>query len=204
MAPQWAGTAWWVLVGALALFFADAPLRTIRQKFVAQHHRQRLVMLSLELDLVALWAIAVFYLRWRWSLAPEAVAIPLAMLGLALTAAGVGLAAWAKLRLGRWFSGTFGVKEGHELVMDGPYAVSRHPIYTGMLATLIGAALVWNSALTLILALAMVVPLFFHTVYEEAMFERHFGALYFEYQRRIPRLLPWPRRARRSEPSPSP
>jgi protein-S-isoprenylcysteine O-methyltransferase Ste14 len=79
-------------------------------------------------------------------------------------------------------------------VTDGPYAITRHPIYTGIVTALIGSALVWNSTLTLILAVLMVVPFFLHTVYEESLFEHHFGEPYFEYQRRVPRLVPFARR----------
>jgi len=102
---------------------------------------------------------------------------------------------WAKARLGRWYSGTFGVKEGHVLVTDGPYAITRHPMYTGLLLMLLGAALAWNSALTLLLAALYTLPLFFHTVYEESMFERHFGEAYRAYELRVPRLVPFTGRA---------
>ena len=37
------------------------------------------------------------------------------------------------------------------------------------------------------------VPFFFHTVYEESLFEHHFGEAYFQYQRRVPRLVPFVR-----------
>jgi protein-S-isoprenylcysteine O-methyltransferase Ste14 len=189
----WSAAAWWGIAGAAALFFLDAPFRTFGQKFLVRRGRERLVMLSFELDLIALWVVATCFLHWRWPLAPPAAAGALAIAGRGLTLAGAALAVWSKLSLGRWFSATFGVKEGHELRTDGPYAFTRHPIYTGLLAMLAGGALVHDSALTLLLAVLMAVPFFFHTVYEEALFEQHFGPAYFEYQRRVPRLLPWPR-----------
>jgi len=77
------------------------------------------------------------------------------------------------------------------LVTDGPYAVTRHPIYTGIITTIVGAALLWNSTLTLLLAAFLAVPLFLHTVHEEALFEQHFGNAYRDYQRRVPRLVPF-------------
>ena len=176
-----------------ALCFADAPFRTFRQRFVEQRSRARLVLVSLELDLIGLWAVGRFYLHRDFALAPPAAAPVLAALGLAVLTAGIGLSVWAKFRLGRWFSATFAVKEGHELVTDGPYAVTRHPIYTGILIALAGAGLLADSGLTLILAPLFALPLFLHTVYEEHLFERHFGAPYFEYQRTVPRLLPFVR-----------
>jgi protein-S-isoprenylcysteine O-methyltransferase Ste14 len=181
---------WLASVIAGLFFFADAPFLTWRQKFVEQRSRARLLVVSLELDLVGMWAVARFYLKRDFPLLPPAVAPVLVAAGLLVTLAGVALSVWAKLRLGRWFSATFAVKEGHELVTDGPYGITRHPIYTGFLIAFIGTALAWNSGLTLLLALLFAVPLFLHTVYEEHLFERHFGAAYFEYQKRVPRLVP--------------
>ena len=185
------------LFGLIVLLFADAPFKTVGQKYVAQRSRERFILLTFELDLVVLWAIGVFYLHWdRWLL-PRGHESPLAALGTLVVAAGATLAAWAKLRLGRWFTGTFGVKEGHELVTDGPYGVTRHPIYTGLLLMVLGAALAWDSVLTLLLALLLVVPFFIHTVYEETLFEQHFDEAYSDYQRRVPRLVLFTRLGKR-------
>jgi len=179
------------LFGVVVLLFVDAPFRTVGQKFVVARTRQRLILLSFELDLVALWALAVFVFHWERRLAPSAGAETLAFVGMLAALAGGALAAWAKLRLGRWFSGTFGIKQGHELVTDGPYAITRHPMYTGLLLMVIGAGLAWNSLATLALGILLAAPFFLHTVYEEALFEEHFGAAYLEYQSRVPRLVPF-------------
>src|SRR5262245_28993389 len=58
-----------------------------------------------------------------------------------LTAAGLVVAVWARLVLGRNWSGTITFKENHELIMRGPYAHVRHPIYSGLLLMLLGAAI---------------------------------------------------------------
>src|SRR5437868_7054068 len=148
MTARWAVTAWWAIAAACALFFLDTPFRTFGQSYARKRHRERLIMLSLEPDLLALWAVAWLVLRWRWPLVPGALAAPLAVAGLLLALAGTILAVWAKLELGRWFSASFGVKPGHVLVTGGPYAITRHPIYTGLLALLAGGALATNSGLT--------------------------------------------------------
>lgn len=180
-------------------FFLDTPLRTLGQRFRQNRWRARVALLTVEANLVAMWAVSRFLMGWEIPLHPPGAGPAVAVTGFLLSIAGVGLAVWAKLRLGRWFSATFGVKEGHELVTDGPYAVTRHPIYTGLLAAILGGALVWNSGLTLVLGLALVIPFFLHTVYEEAMFEKHFGQPYFDYERRVPRLVPFTRRTPRRE-----
>ena len=186
-----------VLMGLGALCFVDAPLRTFRQQWRVRRSRERTILLTLELDLYALWALAMFYLHWDRALLPVEAETPLAGVGALLVLAGVTLTVWAKLRLGRWFSATFGVKQGHVLITDGPYALTRHPIYTGILTTMLGGALLWNSLLTLALAVLMAAPLYFHTVFEEALFEQHFGDAYRVYQRRVPRLVPFAAPTRR-------
>ncbi len=182
-----------VLIGLLVLVVLDAPLRTFRQAYVSNRLRERLILLSVEIDLVLFWALAVFLFHLDRRLFPPAHEGALAVAGTLLVFLGAGLALWARLRLGRWFTGTLGVKVGHELASDGPYAVTRHPMYTGLLAMLLGAALAWDSLLTLALAVLMVVPFAIQARIEEPLLEAHFGEAYREYRRRVPRLLPWPR-----------
>ena len=179
------------LMAAVPPFFLDAPFRTIGQRWVAQRPHERTLLLSLELNCIALWALFKFYLKSDPRLAPAALEPALAAIGAVLAAAGAVFCVWGKLRLGRWFSATFGVKEGHPLVTDGPYAVTRHPIYSGALAMVYGSAIAWSSVATLLLAILLSMTLTFHTIYEELLFEQHFGDAYRDYRRRVPRLIPF-------------
>ena len=65
----------------------------------------------------------------------------LGWLGAAITVAGLAIAVWARVHLGRNWSPAPSVKEHHELVTSGPYAFVRHPIYTGVIAMALGTAL---------------------------------------------------------------
>ena len=190
---------WWEGVRAASLwlmalepvFFLDAPLKTMGQRWVVRLPHQRTLLLSMEFNFIALWALFKFYMKWDRRLLPAPAEPALAVIGALLVAAGVALNVCGKVRLGRWFSAAFGVKVGHELVTDGPYAITRHPIYSGLLAMVYGSAIAWDSALTLLLALLLTMTLFFHTVYEESLFERHFGDAWRDYRRRVPRLVPF-------------
>lgn len=179
-----------VALGALVLSYLDAPFRTFRQRFLTHRWAERLVLLSVEMNLILVWLMQRVLLRRDWPIAPRLAEPIVAWAGAVIVVLGVGLSIWAKLRLGRWFSASFGVKPGHVLVTDGPYGVTRHPIYTGLLAAVAGCALAWNSALTLALAALLVIPLVLHTAVEEALFVEHFGEPYREYRRRVPRLMP--------------
>lgn len=191
---MWQDTVRWSslwLMACVPLFFLDAPFRTMGQKWVMRRPHERAILLSMELNFIALWVLFKFYLKWDRTPLPDWLDPILTVAGALLVACGVALNVWGKLRIGRWFSATFGVKVGHELVTDGPYAITRHPIYSGLLLMLYGSALAWGSLLTLLLALLLSMTLFFHTVYEELLFERHFGDAYRDYRRRVPRLVPF-------------
>lgn len=128
-------------------------------------------------------------LAWLWrGFLPDSVAR--AWLGLLLLLLGVGFACWARVALGRNWSGTVQLKQDHELVMAGPYRWVRHPIYTGMLLGLLGTALVigkWRG----LLALALVAAGFwFKLRHEEALMREQFGVAYVDYMRRTKALIP--------------
>ncbi len=112
-------------------------------------------------------------------------------LAVALTAMGIGFAFWARYTLGKNWSGTVTIKKDHELVQKGPYALSRHPIYTGALTALTGTALsVGTPRVLLALPFALGAFLFKMRIEEKFMSE-HFGATYADYTRRVKRLVPF-------------
>jgi protein-S-isoprenylcysteine O-methyltransferase Ste14 len=63
-------------------------------------------------------------------------------LGVAVCAAGIGIATWARVCLGRNWGMPMTVRARPTLVRSGPYRVVRHPIYSGLLLAGIGSALV--------------------------------------------------------------
>ncbi|MFT3904859.1 MAG: isoprenylcysteine carboxylmethyltransferase family protein [Steroidobacteraceae bacterium] len=111
--------------------------------------------------------------------------------GAALTSAGLLFAVWARLHIGRNWSGMVTVKQDHELITGGPYALVRHPIYTGLLAAFAGSALArgeWRGILAVVIV--------FFTLWrklrlEERFMREQFGPAYDDYSRRVRALLPW-------------
>jgi len=178
--------------------YADAPLRTFGQRFLVHRWAERLVLLSIELNLLLLWALARLWLGRDAALAPQGAERALAWAGAVLAWAGAAFAVWARVALGRWFSASFGVKPGHVLVTHGPYGVVRHPLYTGLVVLGAGIGLAWDSAITFGVALLYTVPFALHALIEEQLFAAHFGEAWQAYRARVPMLVPGlrPRRPR--------
>ena len=111
--------------------------------------------------------------------------------GATLTAAGLLLSVWARRYLGTNWSATVTIKEGHELISRGPYAVVRHPIYTGLLLAFAGSALAigeWRGVLAVALAS---LALWRKLRLEERWMHQQFGETYQVYCRRVPALIPF-------------
>ncbi len=64
--------------------------------------------------------------------------------GLALFAAGLAFAIWARLHIGRNWGTPMSRKDEPELVTTGPYRLVRHPIYAGILTAGVGTAVALN------------------------------------------------------------
>lgn len=114
-----------------------------------------------------------------------------AALGAALTLVGLLFTVWARVYLGRNWSGMFAtIKADHELITGGPYGLVRHPIYSGLMLAFIGTALAigqWRGVLGAVLALAAIVH---RIVVEEGFMREQFGATYDSYAKRVRALVP--------------
>ena len=108
-----------------------------------------------------------------------------------ITAAGLLFTVWARVYLGRNWSGVVTIKQGHELIDTGPYALVRHPIYTGLLVAFIGSAVAlgeWRGLLAVLIAWA---ALWRKLRLEERWMTERFGEQYVAYCQRVPTLVPF-------------
>lgn len=111
--------------------------------------------------------------------------------GVAILAAGLSFAIWARVYLGRNWSGTVQVKRNHELMTGGPYALVRHPIYTGLLIGFVGTAIVFRQVRCL-LGLALILAAWWMKLrVEERFMTEQFGERYLAYRSRTKALIPW-------------
>jgi protein-S-isoprenylcysteine O-methyltransferase Ste14 len=113
----------------------------------------------------------------------------------ALTLVGILFAWWARIHLGRLWSGAITRKEGHRVVDSGPYGLVRHPIYTGLIVAIAATAAAQATATGLLGAALIVVGLWLKARAEERFLTAELGAdAYGAYRRRVPMLIPRIRR----------
>lgn len=120
---------------------------------------------------------------------PRSLAI--AATGMLLTMAGIAIAIWARFFLGTNWSASPAVKQGHHLIRSGPYALVRHPIYSGLLLAMFGTTLTigrWRG----LVGLAIVgVAWHIKSRTEERYMQEEFGEEYLRYRREVKGLIPF-------------
>ena len=111
--------------------------------------------------------------------------------GVTLLAAGLAFAVWARVHLGRNWSGSVTVKEGHELIRSGPYAWVRHPIYTGLIAAVAGTAITSGTVRAFLGLVVVAGSLLWKLRAEERFMRETFPGEYERYSATVPALIPF-------------
>jgi len=111
-------------------------------------------------------------------------------LGVALIVAGLAFAIWARMHLGRNWSGSVTVKEAHELIRSGPYGWVRHPIYTGLISAVLGTAIASGTLRAALGFLIIALALLRKLRTEERFMQETFPDEYPHYRATVPALIP--------------
>ncbi len=114
----------------------------------------------------------------------------LRFLGLAVLVGSTAFALWARFSLGTSWSMAPEVGGDRRLRTSGPYAVTRHPIYTGLLGMLLGSALLGGLGQGILLVVAGLIVFEVKIRMEEELLLKTFPDTYPAYRRRVPRLVP--------------
>lgn len=111
--------------------------------------------------------------------------------GAAITACGLLFSVWARRHLGRNWSQAVTLKEDHKLITSGPYALVRHPIYTGLVLGILGSAVALGEWRGLVALALVFVALWRKLRLEEKWMREHFGESYEAYSRKVAALVPY-------------
>jgi protein-S-isoprenylcysteine O-methyltransferase Ste14 len=115
----------------------------------------------------------------------------LGWVGVAFMIIGASFAVWARFTIGTNWSGDVTLKEDHELIQRGPYALVRHPIYTALFTMLLGTALAFGQYETAVIFVVAVLVFTFKMRAEERLMTEAFPDQYPEYRRRVKAIIPF-------------
>lgn len=111
------------------------------------------------------------------------------LIGLIITAIGLGIAVWARIYLGSNWGVPMSIKENPELITSGPYKYVRHPIYTGILLAFIGSALV-QGLFWFVIFIVFAIYFIFAAGREEQQLMQQFPTQYPDYKKRTKSMIP--------------
>ncbi|HTF80690.1 MAG TPA: isoprenylcysteine carboxylmethyltransferase family protein [Cytophagales bacterium] len=104
---------------------------------------------------------------------------------------GLGLMIWSRVALGRNWSGRIAIKEDHQLITTGPYAVARHPMYTGFIIAFFCTAILLGEVRGVLAFLILIVGILMKIQLEEKFVKQVFGHHYMIYSKKVKRLIPF-------------
>ena len=116
--------------------------------------------------------------------------VTLAVIGTVVFVSGLALAIWARVILGRNWGMPTTQRAEPELITAGPYAMVRHPIYTGILLGVIGTGLTID-AIALVIAAIIGAYFVWAARVEERNLIASFPGTYPAYRARTKMLIPF-------------
>jgi protein-S-isoprenylcysteine O-methyltransferase Ste14 len=143
------------------------------------------------LPMTGLAAVSVFLLLRVFRGGSLAVhSVPLAAIGAVVVGLGLALAVWARVHLGRNWGMPMTQKAEPELITSGPYRFVRHPIYSGILAGVLGTALA-NNLIGLIIVAILGSYFYYSAIVEERNLTATFPTAYPAYRAHTKMLIPF-------------
>ncbi len=180
----------WAFYWGLAAARNGAPERTEARSSRLIH----LGSLAVAFLLLFLNPLSIGPLGWRF--VPDRLVCFL--LGFAVTFLGLAFATWARFHLGPNWSGIIGTRGQHKLIQTGPYALVRHPIYSGLLLAIVGTAICIGEVRSLLGASLAAIAYIRKIRIEERWLLARFDPAYEDYRRDVGTLVPLPGKSRRS------
>jgi len=113
-----------------------------------------------------------------------------------LVAIGFAFCWWARIHLGPLWSSSVTHKNNHRVIDTGPYALVRHPIYTGILLSAFATAIFVGTPSSFLGATILTLGWYIKARLEERFLSEELGPdAYDAYAKRVPMLVPflhWP------------
>ena len=185
-----------VFFAVMAGWFTFAAIFIFRRHPQAEPTRKRERTSIIGLVLQSL-SYAIVWGAWRRPPSPFIegsgilLEIVLAILALAIEFCSIWLVLSAIRTLGKQWSLTARVTEGHRLVVEGPYSIVRNPIYTGMLGMLLATGVALSHWPNLLIGIVVfLIGTMIRVRSEEKLLREAFGPQFEAYSSRVRAIIP--------------
>jgi protein-S-isoprenylcysteine O-methyltransferase Ste14 len=170
----------WIIFALYWIVASFGAKRTVKRNWKSFGVRLLAIII-----LSVLWNLSLFGLEYLMMFS-----LPVQVAGLLFAFVGIVFAIWARVHIGKNWGMPMAQKEIPELVTSGPYAIVRHPIYTGVLLAMLGSVLVAG--------MSWFIPLVFFLFYfiysarhEERTMLKQFPEEYRHYMKKTKMLIPF-------------
>ena len=189
LTEQWALIAYWALLSVWVL--SELLVFATHVSGSADRGQDRFSGVALVAGVLLAISVGSRLARGVPEMAIEPGAVAVFWVGVALGFAGIALRWYAIRSLGRFFRMRVMTVPDQVVVESGPYALMRHPSYTGALLTVLGVMLCSTNWLTLASFLIALPGFAYRIAVEERALVGALGDPYRDYMRRTKRLIPY-------------
>ena len=179
--PQIAAAMWlaWVISWNVAAFWRD------KSSAEAPRNDYRLYFLIVVIGFMLTFGVFGWINPPLWKVGP---ALGWSMIG--LTAVGLLFTWWARLHMGPLWHGGVSRTERHRVIASGPFALVRHPIYTGLIIAVVAMAVMQARGLAFVGAALFAFGFILKARLEERFLE---GELpdYGDYRKQVRMIVPF-------------
>jgi len=177
------------LAAIFILMYATQPRVSIKE---AQEKKATDKSTMLLIVIVSGIGQIIALLEWAYFNKTEPAFSKWTFVGALLLIAGTSFRLYAIYTLGKYFTSTVQIKDGHKIINTGPYKFLRHPSYTGAFTAMLGCAVFLHSFLGIIIfGIAMLFVYRLRIQTEEKTLLQNFGAAYSNYCRHTWKMFPW-------------
>jgi protein-S-isoprenylcysteine O-methyltransferase Ste14 len=182
------GKILFIIAGCIAMWLTQPPV-TVKETSDKQSSDRFSVVLILLMSLVS---VVVPVVDWAYFTTEHDQVSFITIIGFLMIVAGISFRAWAVNSLGKYFTATVQIKADHQLVKTGPYAIVRHPSYTGAFLAIIAGGVILGSIIGFIIScMAMIIAYYVRIGIEEKELIGWFGNDYNEYKRNTKMIIPY-------------
>lgn len=180
------GLADWLIIAFTLVWIGEFVLFRSRKKSDEDEQRSFPLILSSVLLVILTAVLTREFEFWTYDI------LMIQMAGVFLYGAGIALRYWGIIHLGKQFTRDVQVRDGDTLVGTGPYRLLRHPLYTGLLFTVLGFTVYTGSPIASFLFLFTALPALIQRIRgEEAVLIQAFGNRYRNWMKTRYRLIPF-------------